>query len=219
MSRRRKLVIVGAGGLGVEAIWVARAMTAAGGDGWDILGFADDAPEKIGGEHYGAPILCASAEIPRVCGADAHVYVAVGDNQKRRRLAQACAEMGLRAATLVHPKAELAHDVLLGEGSYVGPFATLAPHCRVGRHVIVNIRAVVGHEARVGDFAQLAPGAVITGGCAVGVGAFVGANASLFPRRRVGDFASVASNSFVVADVPEGETAMGVPARAVFRKR
>ncbi len=219
MSDRRKLVIVGAGGLGVEAYWVARAMGPCGAGGWDVLGFADDAPAKIGREHYGVPILCASGDIGRVCGEDAHVYLAIGDNGERQRLAQECRGRGLRMATLVHPRAERAEGVKLGEGSYVGPFATLAPHCTVGSHVIVNIRAVIGHEAEVGDFSQIAPGAVLTGGCKLGVGAFVGANASLFPQRRLGDFSTVASNSFVVADVPAGETVMGVPARAVYRKR
>lgn len=219
MTARGRLIIVGAGGLGLEALWVARAMNAAETASWEILGFADDRPERVGGEHYGVPIVSTSSDIAQRFGRDVHLHLAIGNNQERARLAEAGAEQGLAAATLVHPRAETAQGVLLGEGSYVGPFATLAPQCVVGSHVIVNIRAVVGHEARVGDFAQIGPGAVLTGGCVLGDGVFVGSNASLYPGRRMDNFSTAGSNSFIVNDVPAKETVMGVPARPVFRRR
>jgi sugar O-acyltransferase (sialic acid O-acetyltransferase NeuD family) len=214
-----RLVIAGAGGWGLEALWVARAMNAAGTAQWDILGFADDRSGAAGGEHYGTPVLCSIPAITDMCGRDTLVFLAVGDNRVRRDLAASLERQGVRFATLIHPRAELAEDVAVGEGSYVGPFATLAPECKVGRHVMVNIHAIVGHEVAVGDFSQLAPGAVVTGACTLGEGVFVGANASLHPGRRLGDYSVVAGNSFVVADLEPRQTAMGIPARPVFQKR
>lgn len=216
--KQRKLIIVGAGGLGLEACWVAKAMATNGEPDWDVLGFADDNEGKVGTTHYGVPVLCTSNDIQRVAGDDVYVHLAIGGNYERKTAAKSCETRGLALATLVHPRSERGQGVVLGEGCYVGAFATLAPHCTVGNHVIVNINAVVGHEVTVGDFAQIAPGAVLTGGCAVGVGGFIGVNAAIFPRRRIGDFSTVANNSFVIADVPSGATVMGVPAKVVYQR-
>lgn len=219
MSARQGLVIVGAGGLGLEAYWVAAAMNAAGTGAWEIRGFADDQPDRVGGEHCGIPVIASSEDIAARLGSQVRVHFAIGDNHQRARLAEICADQGLKAATLVHPRAELAPGTRIGEGSYVAPFAVLAPRAAIGRHAIVNLHAVVGHEVTVGDFAQLAPGAVLTGGCALGAGVFVGTNASLFPGRRMGDFSVVGGNSFVTTDVLPEETVMGIPAKPVFRRR
>lgn len=219
MKESGRLIIVGAKGLGCEAVWAANAMNAAGTAEWTILGFADDAPDLVGEERFGVPVVATSEDIADRFGTDVRVHIAIGANRTRGRIARTCGEQGLVPASLIHPRAEIAHGAKIGEGSYVGPFATLAPFCSVGRHVIVNIRAVVGHETTVGDFAQIAPGAVLTGGCSLAEGALVGSNASLYPCRRMGAFSTVASNSFVVADVPPEETVIGIPAKPVFRKK
>lgn len=218
MSDRNGLVIVGAGGWGLEAVWTARAMTAAGTAHWDILGFADDRADAVGTEHYGFPILCSSAMLASVRDGDAKVFIAVGDNRTRRDLARSVALQGLELATLIHPRAELGDGVIIREGSYIGPFATLAPECRVGHHVLVNVHAVVGHQASIGNYSQLAPGSVVNGACTLGEGVFMGSNASLHPGRRVGDYSVIAANSFVLADVEPCQTAMGIPARPVFKR-
>lgn len=215
----RKLVIVGAGGWGIEALWVARAMTAAGSARWDVLGFADDRAGAVGTEFYGVPILCSTSDLASFANGNATVFIAIGDNRTRRKVAERLAAQGLPFATLIHPKAELAGDSVVGEGSYVAPFATLAPQSRIGRHVLINIHAVVGHEVLVGDYSQLAPGVVVTGACSLGEGVFVGSNASLYPGCRLGDNAVISANSFVVTDVGPDQTAMGVPARPMFRRK
>ena len=208
------MVIVGAGGLGLEALWAAQAMGC-----WEFLGYADDDPDKIGRIHYGAPVLCRPGEIAGRLGATTCFVLAIGENCIRRDLAVQLESQGLRPATVIHPEARLAQGAKIAEGSYVAPGATLAPHCTVGRHVLVNINAIVGHECQVGDFSQISPGAVVTGQCRLGTGVFVGTNACLQPGTEVGDWASVAANSFAVTRVGPGETVMGIPARTIFHRK
>lgn len=219
MPEAKKLLIAGAGGWGLEAIWIAQAMSAAQTAHWDIIGFSDDQRSARGTEHSGFPILCSTDEIFAFCGGDTHVFVAVGDNRTRRKIVGSIARQGLRFATLIHPHAIISDGVDVGDGSYIGPFATLAPRCEIGAHVLVNIHAVIGHEAIIGDYSQLAPGAVVTGQCRLGEGTFVGSNASLYPGRRLSDYSVVAANSFVVTDLDEGQTVMGIPAKPVFKRR
>jgi acetyltransferase EpsM len=210
----QKLMIVGAGGLGLEALWAARAMEC-----WEFLGYADADQNKIGRGHYGDPVLCRPDEIVEQFGAGIWFVLAIGENGVRRELASRLEGQGLRPATIVHPQARLAPGARVADGSYIALGATLAPHCAVGRHVLVNINAIVGHECQVGDFSQISPGAVVTGQCRLGAGVFVGTNACLHPGTEVGDWASVAANSFAVTRVRAGETVMGTPARPMFHRK
>jgi acetyltransferase EpsM len=210
----QKLVIVGAGGLGLEALWAARAMAC-----WEFLGYADANRDKIGATHYGDPVLCAPEEIVVRFGTATRFVLAIGENRVRQGLASLLEGQGLQPATIVHPDARLAPGARVAAGSYVAVGATLAPHCAVGRHVLVNINAIIGHECQVGDFAQICPGAVVTGQCRLGTGVFVGTNACLHPGTQAGDWASVAANSFAATPVQAGDTVMGIPARPIFHRK
>ena len=68
-----------------------------------------------------------------------------------------------------------------------------------------------------GEFAHVAPRAVLLGGSLVGARCLIGAGAVVLPERRVGDDAIVGAGSIVIADVGEGETVVGAPARARAR--
>lgn len=214
VQRVPRLIIVGAGGLGVEVLWAAQAMAC-----WEILGYADANREKVGGSHFGDRVVCQPDRIVERFGPETWFLLAIGENRIRRDLASLLESQGLQPATIVHPQARRAPSVQVAAGSYIAPGATLAPHCRVGRHVLVNINAVVGHECQIGDFSQICPGAVVTGQCRLGLGAFVGTNACLQPGTAVGDWASVGASSFAVAQVQAGETVIGVPARPVFHRK
>jgi D-alanine-D-alanine ligase len=73
---------------------------------------------------------------------------------------------------------------------------------------------VVEHECVIGDHAYLSPGVILSGQVMVEAGAFLGAGAVVLPGLRIGAGAVVAAGAVVTADVPAGQTVMGVPARA-----
>jgi sugar O-acyltransferase (sialic acid O-acetyltransferase NeuD family) len=212
----RQLVIIGAGGFGQEAIWVAESMNPALAETerWEILGYLDDNPERDGQEFYGYRVLGRPSEGARK-GRETWYYCAVGNNTSRAQLAARLDDLGWRAATLVHPSVIQARYTSIGEGTYIGAGSIVSPNARIGRHVIINQRVSIGHDAVMDDFSQACPGAQINGRCRVGRGALVGSNASLLQDKRVGDNAVVGANSQVVRDVETGTTVCGVPARRI----
>lgn len=213
----RNLIIFGGGGFGAEAAWVAEDVNAAAGQPeWNILGYVDDDPQKHGCEFYGYRVLGTAEQIARQGDCrDTWYYCAVGNNAVRRELAARLDGLGWRAATLIHPSVIRAKNVVVGEGTYVGPLSTLSPNCTVGRHVIVNQRVAIGHDAVVGDFSNLCPGAQINGACRVGKYALIGSNSSIIQGRLVGESAVLGSNSVAIRSVDAGITVLGVPAKRI----
>lgn len=221
MCKSRKLIIVGAGGLGLEALWVAQSMNAdsASGERWDILGFADDSPKLQGKEHYGYRVICRSAEVPERFSEEIFFCCAIGVNRTRKKTAEFLEASGKRAATLKHPSALIGTGAEIGPGTYVCGNAFIGPWAKVGRHVVLNVGSCVGHQSAVGDFAQVCPGAKVLGNCRLGELAFIGSNASIHPGKIVGEGVTVAANSFVANDIEPWTTVIGTPAGAVFRSK
>jgi sugar O-acyltransferase (sialic acid O-acetyltransferase NeuD family) len=221
----RLLVIVGSGGLGTEFTWVANemntmaAVNGVAGRPWQILGYADDAPEKRGQQNGGYPVHGTIQETAeKFLGQNIAFAVAVGDNQARKRLAIAAEAFGWHPAALVHPSVILAGDVTIGAGTYIAPGCVVCPRAQVGNYVIVNTHVSLGHDSVVEDFSQICPGARVSGGCHLGKGAFLGSNSSLTPGVTVGDEAVVGANSHAVRKVRAGSTVVGCPARELCRR-
>lgn len=123
----------------------------------------------------------------------------------------------------VHPSAVLIGDVIVGEGVYVGPCASLRGD--FGRLVIEagsNIQdgcilhGYPDHDTVIEQDGHIGHGAVIHG-CRIGRNALVGMNAVVNDNAEIGESAVVAAMAFVKAGmvVPPRTLVAGIPARIV----
>ena len=197
-----KLVIIGAGGFGREAVWTAETA------GFEVAGVCDDdpgaAPRCAGRPFLG--ILEDAVRDGRLLVSDTFFFVAIGRNAMRRALFERAVACGLKPAAVMSPNAVIAPGVQMGEGSYAGPGCVISVGTRIGRGVIVNNLASVGHDVTVGDFAQICPGAAISGGCVIGEEALLGTHATVIPLKRIGAGATLGAGALALRDVADGES-------------
>ena len=200
----RDLFIVGAGGLGREAVWtVERVNKAAKEPLWNVIGFADDDPAKAKGNFEGYPMLgsCekASQDYP-----GSSVFIAIGDNAVRRRI---YAQLrGHDFPALIDPSAQVSPTTEFKHGTYIAVEAVVSVGTEIGKFVIINARAGVGHDSVVGDFANIAPGVSLSGHTKIGTDVFMGTNSCTAPGMTVGDGAIVACGTPVLKNVEPGTT-------------
>lgn len=198
----RKIMIVGAGGMGREAAWTLERINETEHI-WEIIGFADDAPGKQSGSIDGYPLLGtienASHDHPH-----AAVLLAIGDNAVRERLYRLL--RGHDFPVIIDPSADVAPTADLRHGVFVGPQAVISAGAELGKFVIVNARAGVGHDCTLGDFSQVCPGATLSGHTVLGNHAFIGSNACTVPGSKIGERAKVAAGTPVYRNIADGET-------------
>lgn len=143
--------------------------------------------------------------------------VAVGGwrGRDRLQLMSSLDKRGLTAVTIVHRRAFVADDAVLGNGCQILAQSAVCTHARLGRGVIVNTAASVDHDCRLGDGVHIAPGARVAGEVSIGDYSFVGTGAVIAPRISIGSDVIVGAGAVVIKDIPSGVTIVGNPARIV----
>ncbi|ABQ25895.1 acetyltransferase [Geotalea uraniireducens] len=184
---------------------------------YDIAFLVDDDPVLKETDVYGYRVIGGKAELLAQREEVAGGIVAIGSNKVRVKVVGWLAENGMCLVSAVHPSAQVARGVILGDGNVVMAGAVINSDTIVGNNVIVNTRASIDHDCMIGDGVHIAPGATLCGTVTVGEGTFVCAGATIIPNLTVGARAIVGAGSTVIANVPDGATVVGSPAKVVKR--
>lgn len=211
----RPLVVVGAGGFGRETLDVVAAINAVEPT-FDLRGVIDSGPSRLDLERLGARgvrYLGSADEWLRSCAGDERFIVGIGSPRVRRRIAGQFEARGLRAAILVHPRAELGTKTTLGAGVVVTAGVQVSTNVTLRDHVHLNPGSIVGHDSELEAFVSVNPGAIISGNVRVRQGALIGAGATVLQGLEVGASALVGAGACVTRDVAGSVTVVGIPAR------
>lgn len=203
----RSLLILGGGG---HARVVADAALASGR--WGSVRFRDDAPPRFGLECYG-PCDGPVADFAWLVARDLPFIVAVGDAGLRERWMREASERGARVETVIHPSAVVSSFARVEAGVAVLAGAVINPGARLGVGAIVNTGATVDHDSDIGEYAHVCPGVHVAGDVSVGARAWIGIGSAVRQGVTIGADAIVGAGAAVVADVDQGVTVVGVPAR------
>lgn len=200
----RNIFIVGAGGLGREAVWtIERVNKSFQQPVWNIIGFADDDPSKAKGNFEGYPMLgdCekASKDFP-----GASVFIAIGDNAIRAEIYKRL--RGHDFPAIIDPSAQVSPTTEFKHGTYIAAQAVVSVGTEIGKFVIINARAGVGHDSSIGDFTNICPGVSVSGHSNIGSSVLMGTNCCTIPGISIGDGATVAPGTPVFIDVKAGES-------------
>lgn len=133
--------------------------------------------------------------------ADATFFVAIGDNDIRKKIARTLALAGKKFAVIIHPTAFVEATVEIGEGSLVMAGSIIQASTVLGKHVIVNSGATVEHDISVGNFVHFAPGSVVTGGCMVADNVLIGAGSVVVPNISIGANVVVGAGSTLTRNI------------------
>ncbi len=178
--------------------------------GIEVAGMFED---RLGNSHpLSERVLPGFATIGEPVLLDHPTVLAIGDNAVRMQMSRLISSGFL---TPVHPSAIVARRVDIGAGTVVLQGSVIQHNARIGSHVLINTAASIDHDTVIGDFAHISPHATLCGHVEIGEGTHVGAGATVIPSVKVGRWATIGAGAVVTEDIPDGATAVGVPARLV----
>lgn len=196
---RRTLAIIGAGGHGRVVADIARL------NGYDVHFFDDDKSNKLSSGTVDEALKHKNMAF----------IVAIGDNETRMNITNRISDLGLRLATLIHPRACIAADAVIAPGTVVMANAVVNSGAVICKGCIINTSAVVEHDCRIGDFTHISVNSTVAGTVTIGRLCFIGAGATIINNISISDSVIIGAGAVVVEDIMEKSTYIGVPARNI----
>jgi len=139
--------------------------------------------------------------------------VAIGHSATRLHWIQQLQAAGYDLPVLIHPTAWISSSARIGPASVVFAQAVVQAEVSIGTGSILNTGCSVDHDAQLGDGVHICPGARLAGEVQVGARSWIGIGASVIQQVRIGADVAVGAGAALVRDLPDGVTAVGVPAR------
>lgn len=194
---RRTLAIIGAGGHGRVVADIARL------NGYDVHFFDDDKSNRLSSGTVDEALEHRSMAF----------IVAIGDNETRMHITNRISDLGLRLATLIHPRACIAADAVIAPGTVVMANAVVNSGAVIGKGCIINTSAVVEHDCRIGDFSHISVNATVAGSVSIGRLCFIGAGATVINNISISDSVIIGAGAVVVRAIDTLGTYIGCPAK------
>ncbi len=211
--KKINLVIVGSSGQAKVVIDIFEKM-----NNYEIVGLIDGYREK-GAQTSGYDVLGSEDVLPELQQKYEHLqfFVAIGDNALREKVVLNLLNIIPTAsfANAVHPSAQIAASVTLGQGVAIMAGAVINSDTSVGNFTIINTKASLDHDCVLGDYASLGPNATTGGNVKIGKSSVLGISATIKHNIKVGSNTIVGASALLLQNCADNEVWFGAPARFV----
>jgi sugar O-acyltransferase (sialic acid O-acetyltransferase NeuD family) len=191
----KPLILIGGGGHCRSCIDVIEVENK-----YSIKGILDQ-QDNVGKSISGYKILGTDSEIAKYVKQDHSFLITVGqigNSSLRKKLYQLVLEQNGLFATIISPRAYVAKNSLISNGSIIMHDALVNTNTTIGENCIINSKALVEHDCNVLPHSHISTAAVLNGGVTIGEGTFFGSNAVSKQGINVEDDSFIKANSCFV---------------------
>ena len=218
------LIIFGAGGLAREFANVAETINnAVYSEPWNILGFVDSDPSKVGTMVGRYKVLCTEDNLLNQSWLfEVSAVIGIGTPKIVEKIAtkftQPQYQNKIKFVNLIHPSTIWDENrISIGVGNVMTAGNIFTTDIKIGSFNCFNLGCTYGHDAEIGSYNVINPGATISGCVKIGNSCLIGTKATILEGRIIGDKATVGGGAVVTKDVESGVTVVGVPAKPLVR--
>lgn len=207
--REKRLIIIGAGGHGKVVADIARQ------NGYLFIHFLDDDISKKKNGNY--DVIGTTEDIDKYINSDKEYdfFVAVGNNEYRKKYINLLTEKKQVLPFLIHPRATVDYSSDIGEGSVVMANAVINADASIGKGCIINTAATVDHDCTIGDYVHISPGVHVAGQVTIGNNSWIGTGSNIINNVTIHQDVIIGAGTTVINSIKESGTYVGLPLRRV----
>ena len=204
----KDLIIVGAGGFGREALYLALDINKYNPQ-WNIKGFIDDNEKALDGVRCDYPVI---GKISEWQPKENEVFaMGIAAPKTKEMLANLLKEKGAKFVTLISRHVRIQPFVKIGEGCVIT--GNIGDNSVIGDFVHIA-GSMIGQDSEIGDYSTTT-GYVNVAGATLGKRVFVGSHAMILNHTKVEDDAEIYPGSMVIRKVKVGAKVFGMPAKVI----
>ena len=205
----KKLIIIGAGGMGRTVY--SNALESLGyGEKFVVEGFIDDNLQALDGFSGYPPILGTIRDYQPQSD---DVFVSSIGSAVRRPCMEEIIARGGEFIELIHQTARVYQNARLGKGNFIGAFSVIGNDVVIGDYNMIQSYTVIGHDARIGSWNRIDTHVSCGGGIVVDDDVNIHTGSVISHKVVVESGAHVGACSFVIRRVKAGTTVFGNPAK------
>lgn len=204
----KKIVIIGAGGMGRETAWLIEQINNIKKE-WRILGFIVDDKEFKGKVINGYTVL-GDTDYLKTISKDIFVIIAIGNGKIREDIVKRIGNQ--KFATLIHPNVNIAESSKIEEGCIICSGAVVSIDTKISKHCIVNFNSIIAHDAILEEFVTIHVNVNVSGNVKIGKYSTIGSGTSIHQKKVIGENCIIGIGSSVIKNIKDNKTALGVPA-------
>ena len=208
----KKLVIIGAGGMGRSVYCIAKGCIGYGTE-FVVKGFIDDDLSQLD-NFEGYPLVLGTID-DYVIEEDDVFVCSIGDTKTKKIICEKLKARGAKFQTLIHKTAIVRQNAKIGDGCIIADFASVGADCTIGENSLVQTFAIAAHDCKIGNYVRIDTHATCVGGVVIEDTATIHTSAVVSHNVVVGEGATVAALSFVIKKVKPGITVYGNPAKTL----
>jgi len=208
----KKLVIIGAGGMGRSVYCIAKGCIGYGTE-FVVKGFIDDDLSQLDNFEGYPPMLGTIDDY--VIEEDDVFVCSIGDTKTKKIICEKLKARGAKFQTLIHKTAIVRQNAKIGDGCIIADFASVGADCTIGENSLVQTFAIAAHDCKIGNYVRIDTHATCVGGVVIEDTATIHTSAVVSHNVVVGEGATVAALSFVIKKVKPGITVYGNPAKTL----
>jgi sugar O-acyltransferase (sialic acid O-acetyltransferase NeuD family) len=209
--KKEKLIIIGASGHAKVIIDIVEKQST-----YELIGLIENNP-NLEKKVLGYGILGDESILSETIYNDVYLFIAIGDNWVRHLVKERISTLypSVKFATLIHPSAQIAKGVKIGEGVCIMAGAIVNSDSTIDNFTIINTKASMDHDGYLGAFASLAPNATTGGNVSIADYTSVGISATIKHGVQIGKHGVIGGGALVLKNFEDNQVIYGVPAKAI----
>ena len=210
----KKIVIIGASGHSKVVADIIFSRKKDFNEEIEIVAFLDDNYKNLEyKEIYGIPIAGNLDQIEKFNREEYLFIIAIGNNYIREKIFEKYNK--LNYYTAIHPKATIAREAVIGEGTVIMANVVVNAYSTIGKHCILNTSSVIEHDNILKDYVHISPSAILCGGVSVNKRSWIGAASVVKQQISIGGNVMIGAGAVIIRDVEDNCTVVGNPGRVI----
>lgn len=165
------------------------------------------------------PVLSSDREVKEYFSSTSNKFMlCIGNPVARKLLADRFERLGGVLTSYFSPDAEIAAQVMMGQGVTVLAHTIIEPGVKIGTGTLLNKKSNIAHGTIIGDFCEIGPDVMITGEVELGHDCFLGARAMILPKIKIGNNVTISAGAIVRKDIPDNSL-VAAPKSIILKKR